>query len=116
MINILTSYGGRNEGLIAKKTRTVDCDGNALGEDEAVLALEGWDLSELVELQVLGRDTLSRLSGNELDIETVLLCDSEEGGGTRVTLTAALERVLLQIDDRLRNAHIPRSCRAFRKT
>lgn len=33
---------------------TVDSDGDALGEDEAVSALEGRDLAELVELQVVG--------------------------------------------------------------
>ena len=73
-------------GSYARGKRTVDSDGDALREDETVSALEGGDLAELVELQVLGRDTLGRLSVDELDVEAILLCDGEEGGGTRVTL------------------------------
>ena len=65
---------------------TVDSDGNGLRENEAVGALEGGDLAELVELQVLLRDTLGGLGGDELDIEAVLLGDGEERGGARVTL------------------------------
>lgn len=65
---------------------TVDSDGNGLRENEAVGALEGGDLAELVELQVLLRDALGGLGGDELDIEAVLLGDGEERGGARVTL------------------------------
>jgi hypothetical protein len=67
---------------------TVDSDGDALGEDEAVGALEGWDLSELVEPEVLLRDALGRLSLDELDVEAVLLRDREKRHGARVTLLA----------------------------
>jgi hypothetical protein len=66
---------------------TVHGDGDALGQDEAVLALEGGDLSELVELQVVGRDTLSRLGLDELNLEAILLCDCEERSGARVALS-----------------------------
>lgn len=65
---------------------TVHSDGNGLRENEAVGALEGGDLAELVELQVLLRDALGGLGGDELDIEAVLLGDGEERGGARVTL------------------------------
>jgi len=67
---------------------TVDSDGDALGEDKAVSALEGRDLAELVELQVVLRDTLGWLSVDELDVEAILLRDGQERGGTRVTLLA----------------------------
>lgn len=73
---------------------TVDSDGNALGEDEAVGALEGGNLAELVELQVLGRHTLGGLSLNELDVEAVLLRDGQERGGTRVTLLGACQNLV----------------------
>lgn len=73
---------------------TVDSDGDALGEDKAVSALEGRDLAELVELQVLGGETLGGGGLNELDIEAVLLGDCEEGGGARVTLMAGLADIL----------------------
>ena len=67
---------------------TVDSDGDALGEDKAVSALKGRDLAELVELQVVLRDTLGWLSVDELDVEAILLRDGQERGGTRVTLLA----------------------------
>ena len=66
---------------------TVDSDGDALAEDKSVGALKGRDLSELVELQIVLRDTLGRLSVDELDLEAVLLRDGQERGGTRVTLS-----------------------------
>lgn len=65
---------------------TVNSDGNALGEDETISALEGGDLSELVELQVLCGNTLRRLSLDKLNVEAILLCDREESSGARVTL------------------------------
>ncbi|KAH8637504.1 Gst,Glutathione S-transferase [Alternaria alternata] len=67
---------------------TVDSNGDALREDKAVSALECRDLAELVELQVVLRDTLGRLGVDELDVETILLRDGQERGGTRVTLLA----------------------------
>ena len=70
----------------SKVTLTVDSDGDALGEDEAVGTLEGGDLAELVELLVLGGDALGWLSVNRLDVESVLLCDSQKTCGARVAL------------------------------
>ena len=83
MNNIRTSCRavGKECGVL-----TVDSDGHGLRENEAVGALEGGDLAELVELQVLLRDALGGLGGDELDIEAVLLGDGEERGGARVTL------------------------------
>lgn len=66
--------------------RTVDGNGNALGEDVAVGTLEGGDLAELVELEVLSLDTLGRLGVNDVKVEAVGLCDGQQGGGTGVTL------------------------------
>jgi len=66
--------------------RTVDGNGNALGEDVAVGTLEGRDLAELVELEVLSLDTLGRLGVNNVKVEAVGLCDGQQGGGTGVTL------------------------------
>jgi hypothetical protein len=70
---------------------TVDSDGDALGEYEAVGTLEGGNLAELVELQVVGRDTLRRLGVDKLDVEAVLLCDREKRRGARVTLLACCQ-------------------------
>ncbi|THZ99421.1 hypothetical protein D6C82_05163 [Aureobasidium pullulans] len=61
-------------------------NGNALGEDVAVGTLEGGDLAELVELEVLSLDTLGRLGVNDVKVEAVGLCDGQQGGGTGVTL------------------------------
>lgn len=70
--------------------RTVHGDGDGLAEDEAVSTLEGGDLAELVELQVLGGDTIGRDSLDELEVKTVLLRDGEQRGGARVALRDTL--------------------------
>lgn len=80
----------------AEKVRivlTVDGDGDALGEHKAVSALEGGDLSELVELQVVGWHALRRLGVDELDLEAILLRDCQERGSTRVTLLASRQNL-----------------------
>jgi hypothetical protein len=69
-----------------KKRLTVHGNGNALGQDVAVGALKGGDLAELVELQILGRDALLGGRLNRLDVEIVLLGDSEQSRGARVAL------------------------------
>lgn len=66
--------------------RTVDSNGNCLREHEAVSTLEGGDLAELVQPQVLLRDTLGRLCVDELNVEAILLCDREKRRGARVAL------------------------------
>ena len=83
MNDIRTSYNAieRLCGVL-----TVDSDGDGLRENEAVSTLESRDLAKLVDLQILGRDALGRLSVDKFDVKTVLLCDSKEGGGARVTL------------------------------
>jgi hypothetical protein len=65
---------------------TVNSDRNALGQDESISTLEGRDLSESVELGVIGTDALGRLFVDELDIETVGLCHHQQGSGARVVL------------------------------
>lgn len=66
--------------------RTVDGNGNALVENIAVSADEGWDLAELVQLQVLRRDTFSWLGLNNIEFDVIGLCNSTNGGGAGVTL------------------------------
>jgi hypothetical protein len=39
---------------------TVDGDGNAFVEGVTICPYEGWDFSELVDLEVVGGDTLCR--------------------------------------------------------
>lgn len=58
---------------------TVDSNGNAFVESVAIGANESWDLSKLVDLQVLGGDTLSWVLGDDLEIDIVGLCDSLDG-------------------------------------
>jgi hypothetical protein len=65
---------------------TVHGDGDALGQDEAISALERGDLAELVQLQVLGRHALGRLGLDRFDVEVVLLRDGEQSRGARVAL------------------------------
>lgn len=45
---------------------TVDSNGNAFGEGEAIRALKGGHLAELVELEILRGDALCRLGVDEL--------------------------------------------------
>lgn len=66
--------------------RTVDGNGDALGENVAVGALEGGDLSELVQLEVLSGYTLGRLGVDNLKVKAVGLGDSTQGGGAGVAL------------------------------
>lgn len=77
---------------------TVDGDGDGLVEDEAVGALEGRDTAKLVELEVLGRDTVGGLRVDELDIEVVLLRNGEEAGCAGVALRASMS-----VDGRRKN-------------
>lgn len=70
----------------ARVRRTVDGNGHGLGEDVAIGTLKGRDLSELVELEVLGRDTLGRLSVNNLKVKVVGLSNCADGSAAGVTL------------------------------
>lgn len=94
---------------------TVDRDGDALGEDEAVSALKGRYLSELVELEVLGGHALGGLGVDKLDLKAVLLCDREKRRGARVTLLHCQEACFQHMRV-MRALDLPSSCRAFRTT
>ena len=115
MNNIRTSYNaiGSVCGVL-----TVDSDGDGLRENEAVGTLESGNLAELVELQVLGRDTLSRLSVDKFNVKTILLCDSKKGGGARVTLLVGCQfcGFHLKSVEIAQENYLRCSCRSFRKT
>lgn len=114
MNNIRTSYNAiwRVGGVL-----TVDSDGNGLGENEAVGALKGRDLAELVDLEVVGRDALGRLGVDKLNVEAVLLCDGKEGGGARVTLVGCQFWASPKIwHGGAGGGDIRCSCKSFRKT
>lgn len=64
---------------------TVDGNGDALAQDVAILALESWDLAELVDLPVVVAD-FARLGVHQLEVEAVGLGNSENGGGAWVAL------------------------------
>ena len=65
---------------------TVDGDSDGLAQHVSIGTLKGWDLAELVELEVLGRDTLSRLGRDKLELKAILLGDREQRSGARVAL------------------------------
>jgi len=73
-------------GEKGKKRPTVHGDGNSFTEDEAISTLKSWNFAELVELQVLGGDTLIRHSLHELKIKAILLRNSEKRRSTWVAL------------------------------
>src|SRR5690606_31295148 len=117
-------------------TLTIDSDGNALGEDEAISTLESGDLAEGVELEVLLRDTLAGLAlVDDLDIETVGLRNGEEDRSAGVALQTRTAYVSYQSFSQYRSAfssgkserglslkrkrivsNIPRRSRSFRRT
>lgn len=98
---------------------TVDGDGHALVQDVAILALEGGDLAELVELQVVGGGA-GGVNLDDLEVDIVGLSHGADGRGTRVVLREASVCVswmrLLTFDRFLAsNEGLPRRCRAYRK-
>lgn len=55
-------------------------------ENVAISTNESWDLAELVDLEVLRRDTLGRVGVDELQVDVVRLGHSSDGNGARVFL------------------------------
>jgi hypothetical protein len=55
-------------------------------ESVAISANKSWDLAELIDLEVLSRDTLSRLDLNDLDVDVVCLRNCANGCRAGVTL------------------------------
>lgn len=77
---------------------TVDGNGHALGEDVTIGALKSGNLSKLVELEVLGRDTLGRLGVDNLKVEVVGLSDCANGSAAGVTLCDTMSASYLAQD------------------
>ena len=96
-------------------SRTVHGDGQALAQDKAISALEGGDLAELVELQVLGGDAVGGDRLDELEVKVVLLGHDAQAGGARVALRTLLAHFVARRGSSVR-AHSPCSCTACRKT
>lgn len=97
---------------------TVDGDGHALVQDVAILTLEGRDLSELVELQVVGRGA-GGIDFNDLKVEIVGLRHGADGRGARVVLSRGVGVSilrLLKVDEFLKSSKcLPRRCIAYRR-
>jgi hypothetical protein len=83
-------------------------------EGVAICADEGWDLSELVDLEVLSRNALGRLGLDYFDVDVVGLCNSTNSSGAGVTLAKLLAFGCLRCFATLRLC-IPGRCRTFRK-
>ncbi len=56
---------------------TVDGDGHAFGQDISIFALEGRNLSQWVDFQIVGRGIRARLVLDELKLNIIGLCDGE---------------------------------------
>jgi hypothetical protein len=88
---MLGHHEGRGSGhAITSKcqARTVDGDGNRLGENEAVLALEGGDLAQRVSLEVLDA-RLGRIGIDEVQLNVVGLSNRLDGSAAGVVLRGA---------------------------
>jgi hypothetical protein len=68
--------------------RTVDGNGDNLGQSEAIGTLEGGDLAKGLDLEVLGAGVNSRvgLGFDQLQVEVVVLGSDQDGDGTTVLL------------------------------
>lgn len=73
--------------------RTIDGDGNSLVEDVAISTNEGRDLSERVNLQVLGVLRLG-IGRDNLEVEVVGLRNGEDARRARVALQIRFRSVL----------------------
>lgn len=58
---------------------TVDGDSNTLVESVSISTNKGWNLSKLVQLEVLSGETLCWLSLDNLEVNIVGLCDCANG-------------------------------------
>ena len=65
---------------------TVDGDGDTLGQNAAIRALESRYPAQLVELAVVIADAFRRLSVHDVELEVVGFGDGEEYRRSRVTL------------------------------
>lgn len=74
--------------------RTVNSDSNALVESVAISTDKGRNLSKLIKFEVLGRDTLGRLSLNNLEVNIVGLRDCADGSGAGVALREKISQML----------------------
>ena len=69
-------WSSRKEQFIP---RTVDGNGNGLVEGVSISADESWDLSELVKLEVFGREALDWLGLDNLEFDVVGLGHCKNG-------------------------------------
>lgn len=77
-------------------SRTVNSNGNGLRESKAILTEEGGDLAKLVGLEVLDRGSAG-ISLNDVELNVVGLCHSQNGGGAGVALEESQSVRVLQV-------------------
>lgn len=65
---------------------TVDSNGEALREDEAVSAHECRNTTKFVDFKVDGRDARGWDGLNELEVDVVLLCNGQNTNRARIAL------------------------------
>lgn len=93
---------------------TVDGDGNALVENVTVGALEGRDLAQLVELQVLGGG-LGGVDIDDVELEVVGLRNGADGRAPGVVLRECVNLESRRNYSDTLSKILPRMCRACRK-
>ena len=67
---------------------TVDGNGNRFCQLVAILADERWDFAEMVDAQVVIRNTLAWIGFHNLKVHVIGLSYCANGSGTRVALRA----------------------------
>lgn len=75
--------GSRTRGL---QRLTIDSNSDALAQNEPIFALESWNFPKGVDIEVLSTHTLGWLLVNDLNLEAICLCNSQEDSRARVLL------------------------------
>ena len=71
---------------------TVDGNGNGFCQLVAILTDERWDFAEMIDAQVVIRDTLAWIGFYNLKVHTVGFGDYTNGSRTRVSLRVMLAK------------------------
>jgi hypothetical protein len=115
MVLIIEFWLGKGSGgETIEASRTIDSNGDGLGEVEAVGTLEGRNLASRVDLQELsaGVESSGRvgLSLDQLQIEVIVLSSDQDGEGATVVLNSVRHETMKR-----KKRHLQADRRAFRK-
>lgn len=65
---------------------TVDQDGNAFGQQEAIVVNEGWNFRERIDVKIFRSTIFRSLDFNEVDVQIIRLSYSSNSSSAWITL------------------------------